>query len=307
MFDALRRAESERRKKVGGDETTATAPSSLEPAAPRAIEHGSPRVAPQSPPRTAPARVPVPAAPPRQAPVFAADMLRELGMLRNSMEPKLEKKSGRVLMFTSAMHEEGVTTLSLAYARLLALHQDQRILLIELNARTPALASMFGLAAPEGVTHYFSQDRPLSSLVQRPRGENFDVVHVGVHDATQIQINLERAFPHLVEEALKSYDTVIVDAPPVVVCPETAPLAPFVDAVKRVVPCPPTSASTCACGGPAFCVMTLTTPPMAPLPKIALCGPRTTSIRSTPAVVRCAPSNPPPNELSWMPSTRNSV
>lgn len=235
MFDALRRAESERRKKLSGDETAAPAPSSFEPVAPRAIEQGSPRVAPQSPPRTAPARVPSPMTPPRPAPVFAADMLRELGMLRNSMEPKLEKKSGRVLMFTSAMHEEGVTTLSLAYARLLALHQDQRILVIELNARTPAFASMFGLANPEGVTHYFAQDRPLSSLVQRPRGENFDVVHVGASDATQIQINLERAFPHLVEEALKLYDTVIVDAPPVVVCPETPPLAPFVDGVVLVV------------------------------------------------------------------------
>jgi hypothetical protein len=60
-------------------------------------------------------------------------------------------------------------------------------------------------------------------------------VHVGTPDATQIQINLERAFPHLVEEALRTYDTVIIDAPPVVVCPETPPLSPFVDGSVLVV------------------------------------------------------------------------
>jgi Mrp family chromosome partitioning ATPase len=162
-------------------------------------------------------------------------MLRELGILRNSLESKLDRKSGRVLMFTSAMHEEGVTTLALAYARLLALQGDQRIVLIELNARTPALASRLGLTAAEGVTHYFTSRRPFASLVQRPAGEAFDVVHVGLPDATLIQINLEREFPHLMEEALQSYDTVVIDAPPVVTCPETPPLAPFVDGVALVV------------------------------------------------------------------------
>jgi Mrp family chromosome partitioning ATPase len=191
------------------------------------------------PPRPVRAPEPVPApvlaspSPPETA--FPADMLRELGILRNSLEAKLEKKTGRVLMFTSAMHQEGVSTLAAAYTRLLSLQHDQRILLVELNARTPSLASRFGVTGVEGVTHYFSQGRSLSSLVQRPLGETFDVVHVGTPDATQIQINLERAFPHLVEEALRSYDTVIIDAPPVVVCPETPPLTPFVDGVVIVV------------------------------------------------------------------------
>ena len=60
-------------------------------------------------------------------------------------------------------------------------------------------------------------------------------MHVGVADATQIQIHLEREFPHLMQEALKSYDTVIIDAPPIVLSPETPPLAPFVDGVVLVV------------------------------------------------------------------------
>jgi Mrp family chromosome partitioning ATPase len=138
-------------------------------------------------------------------------------------------------MFTSAMHGEGVTTLALGYARLLAMHNEHRVLLVELNARTPSLAARLGLHNPEGVTHYFGQRRALASLVNRPAGELFDVIHVGAPDPTHIQINMERAFPHMIEEALRTYDTVIVDAPPVVVCPETPPLSPFVDGSVLVV------------------------------------------------------------------------
>jgi Mrp family chromosome partitioning ATPase len=242
MFDALRRAESERKRK---QEESTPAPTALErvPASAPARDAVTPEAPamPRSPRREAPAPVspmiPGPALPVAAPGVdpFPREMLRELGILRNSIESKLEKKTSRVLMFTSAMHGEGVTTLALAYARLVALHNEHRVLLIELNARTPALAARLGLTSLEGVTDYFAARRSLASLVSRPAGESFDVMHVGAADATQIQINLERAFPHLVEEALRSYDTVVVDAPPVVVCPETTPLSPFVDGTVLVV------------------------------------------------------------------------
>lgn len=229
MFDALRRAESERRRRQS--EGTGEAPA-LGPVAAMSREAAVPAT-PMLPPRRHAEPAGVTAVP--AIPSLHGDLLRELGILRNSVEAKLEKKTGRVLMFTSAMHDEGVTTLALAYARLLAMHGDHRILLVELNARTPALADRLGLRSAEGVTHYFSSGHSFSKLVQRPEGEAFDVVHVGAPDATQIQINLEREFPHLVQDALKAYDTVIVDAPPVVVCPETPPLSPFVDGVVLVI------------------------------------------------------------------------
>ena len=233
MFDALRRAESERRRKQG-DDSVAPSPV-LESVAPP-VRESTPAMAPVTPAPRLPRRD-VPTAVPRGrgADAFTGDMLREVGILRNSLEAKLDKKSKRVLMFTSAMHAEGVTTLAIAYARLLAMHDGGRVIVIELNARTPALAERLGLSTPEGVTHYFSSDRNLAGLIHRPAGEDFDVVHVGMADPTLIQINLERGFPHLVEEALRSYDTVIIDAPPVVLCPETPPLSPFVDGVVLVV------------------------------------------------------------------------
>jgi len=240
MFDALKRAESERRRKQ--EESTPVQAPLEQVSAPAPAREATSPATPMAP--RAPRREPIAPMTPATAPVmptpdgeeaFPREMLRELGILRNSIEAKLDKKTGRVLMFTSAMHGEGVTTLALGYARLLAMHNEHRVLLVELNARTPSLAARLGLHNPEGVTHYFGMRRALSALTSRPAGESFDVIHVGAADATQIQINLERAFPHLIEEALRTYDTVIVDAPPVVVCPETPPLSPFVDGSVLVV------------------------------------------------------------------------
>jgi len=240
MFDALKRAESERRRKQEESTPPATAFEPAQspvresaPTAPTSFAAAAPFVRREAPSPVMP--MSSPAADTSAGAGLSPDLVRELGILRNSIEAKLEKRTGRVLMFTSAMHGEGATTLALGYARLLAMHHDHRVLLVELNARTPSLAARLGLSNPEGVTHYFGMRRALSALVSRPAGEAFDVIHVGTPDPTQIQINLERAFPHMIEEAMRSYDTVIVDAPPVVVCPETPPLSPFVDGAVLVI------------------------------------------------------------------------
>jgi Mrp family chromosome partitioning ATPase len=126
MFDALRRAESERRKKQGSD-SVESAPS-FEPVPQRVSETSAPYVPAATPPRPVRAREPVPApvqaspSPPDTA--FPADMLRELGICAIRWKRNSRRKPAACLMFTSAMHGEGVTTLALALPRLLALHND---------------------------------------------------------------------------------------------------------------------------------------------------------------------------------------
>ncbi len=236
MFDALRRAESERKRKIA----------ELEPQAPlervemRRVESGPEARAPREEARAVPLRE----VEPEGGEGLPGDLVRELGILRNSLEARLEQRTKRVLLFTSAMHDEGVTTLAVAYSRLLSLHGHERVLLVELNARRPALGDLLGLGAGEGLTHYFGESRPLAGLVRRLPGEGFDVLRVGEADPTKIQIYLEKVFPRLREEALKNYDTIIIDAPPVVLSPETPPLAPLVDGVVLVVLCGKTKRET---------------------------------------------------------------
>jgi capsular exopolysaccharide synthesis family protein len=163
------------------------------------------------------------------------NFLRELGMLRNAVEVALGGKTKRVLIFASAMPGEGTTTIATSFAKLAAMEGREHILLCEMNARRPSFSAVFSTNGDAGITEYFVSRTDLSSLIQRSGAEGLDVLHVGRLDATVIQLHLNAVFPRLLEEALRSYDTVIIDAPPIISAPEAAPMTAFADGVVLVV------------------------------------------------------------------------
>lgn len=168
---------------------------------------------------------------------MSEELAREMGILRNSLYTSLKDKPRRTLLFTSASHQEGVTTLATNYARLSALAAEERVLLVEMNARRPALFWKMSLTSEMGVSHYLNQEVPLASIIQRDPRIGFDVIHIGEKDPARVQLHLEKGFPKLLAEASAGYDTIIIDAPPVVLSPETPQIAGHVDGVVMVVYC----------------------------------------------------------------------
>lgn len=209
IFDSMRKAEEVRRRSAQLRAEGAE------------VEHPEPRFG--DTPRTAhPAGV-------------TKEFFRELGMLRNAVEVALSGKSKRVILFTSAMSGEGTTTVATSYAKLAAMEGRERILVCEMNARRPSFSAVFSTNGDAGITDYFASKIDLSSLIQRSERDELDVLHVGRQDATVIQLHLNAVFPRLLEEAFRSYDTVIVDAPPIINSPESAPMTAFADGVVLVV------------------------------------------------------------------------
>ena len=220
MFDELRRAESKRRQQAQSDESVNQM--SMSGAGAESVK---PTVEPAGmDPMVNEAVADLP-----------EEFVRELGILRNSLETALPDKEKRVVLFTSSSHDEGTTTLAASYARVLASHARQRVLLVELNARRPSLFWKLGLSSEIGITHYWSDNRPLTSVVQTTELESLDVITVGQNDPAAIQIGLVEGLPRLAKEAVATYDTVIIDAPPVVGSPETPPMTAHVDGVVLVV------------------------------------------------------------------------
>lgn len=211
MFDDLRRAEEQRKNAQGEGVDEAQTPIEVRPAEP--------------------AKPPDPAA----LNGMPDEFVRELGVLRNSLDKLLSQRKKKALVFTSSSHGEGTTTLVTNFARLLAVQSGERILLLEMNARKPSLFWKMGLKSEVGVTHFLSQQVPFSAIVQKSAGGAFDVAHVGEKDPAKIQLHLDRLYPKLLEEATAAYDTVLVDAPPVVGSPETPPVTAHADGVVLVV------------------------------------------------------------------------
>jgi receptor protein-tyrosine kinase len=225
MFDNLRRAEQARKRKNGGRNGEPAGPGA-EPVAPPASQ------APQAPEHATPSPDTISRNGTGDLP---ESFVRELGILRNSLQSSLKDTPKRTILFTSASHEEGVTTLASSFARVESAGGQSRVLLVEMNARRPALFWRLGLSVERGLSHYFAERNPLSSIVQHDTRLPFDVAHVGEKDPTQFQLHIEESLPRFLEEARTAYDAVIIDAPPVVLAPETPQIARSTDGVVMVV------------------------------------------------------------------------
>jgi Mrp family chromosome partitioning ATPase len=215
MFDAMKRAEDERRNKA---ERPANDVSNNEYVSYRQRRPATSQTA------TAPA-----------VDAEKNPLIRELGILRNSIEVALAGKKKRSILFTSAMGGEGTTMIATSFAKTLVLQGQERILVCEMNARRPRFADVFSTNGDAGITEYFAGGKGLASLIQRSPVEGLDVLHVGHQDATIIQLHLNQIFPKFLEEALRNYDTMIIDAPPVIDYPETPPMTAYVDGVVMVL------------------------------------------------------------------------
>jgi len=214
MFYSLRRAEAARKGKLSRPSPVPDKPT-IEPS-----------------PALEPVRLD-----PVQLTGFPEGFLRELGILKYSLESALGKTGKRSILFASSTRGEGTTTIVSSFAKVLSLQTQEKILLVEMNGRRPSVAQKLGLRSDLGITHFLEGGRPLDSVVQSTPHGSFDVVQVGEHDPVKIQLHLGRMFPTLLQTAFQKYDVVLIDAPPIIGSPETPPMSGLTSGVVLVVHC----------------------------------------------------------------------
>ncbi|MEO1402191.1 MAG: polysaccharide biosynthesis tyrosine autokinase, partial [Cyanobacteria bacterium J06635_1] len=122
------------------------------------------------------------------------------------------------LMVTSALVEEGKTTLSIGLA-LSAARSHQRVLLIDANFRNPSLHHYLGLLNVQGLSTQLHPDLARLNPVQispaslSRSGTNIDVLLSGAVPDDPMRLLSSLRMRQVLEKAEASYDLVIVDAP----------------------------------------------------------------------------------------------
>ncbi|MEM8805211.1 MAG: polysaccharide biosynthesis tyrosine autokinase [Cyanobacteria bacterium P01_G01_bin.38] len=122
------------------------------------------------------------------------------------------------LMVTSALVEEGKTTLSIGLA-LSAARSHQRVLLIDANFRNPSLHHYLGLLNVQGLSTQLHPDLARLNPVQispaslSRSGTSIDVLLSGAVPDDPMRLLSSLRMRQILEKAETSYDLVIVDAP----------------------------------------------------------------------------------------------
>lgn len=120
----------------------------------------------------------------------------------------------RTVAVTSTRASEGKSTTSYALARSFA-RGNHRVLLLDADMRSPSVHLELGIANDVGLSNYLAGGDELASLVKATGIDNLSVMTAGPHPPSAPELLSSDRLPMLLTELLKSFDHVILDAPPV--------------------------------------------------------------------------------------------
>lgn len=136
----------------------------------------------------------------------------------------------RSFLLTSTRPNEGKSTSALALAAVLA-STKKRILLIDGDMRNPSLHQMLGANNADGLSNYLAGEDDLKQLIHRDETYGFDVMPAGPIPPNAAELLSSSRMQELITKLNDTYDTVIVDAPPVLGLADIPLLADSVEGV----------------------------------------------------------------------------
>lgn len=164
--------------------------------------------------------------------LMAAERFR---ILRAKIERhNLGESRAHILAVTSAVPEEGKSFNSVNLARAFGVDPTGRTLLIDCDLRRPTIQEYFKIPLMPGLTDVLVGGRSIHSVI-RPQAHGVDVITAGTPVNDPAAVLEQPIFARYLHELKKRYRYVIIDGPPVLVCPEPITLSMIAEATLLVI------------------------------------------------------------------------
>ena len=162
-----------------------------------------------------------------------AEAYRTLRVSLSMLGPETER---RVLLFVSAIPEEGKTYTSLNTAVALA-QQGLKTILIDADLRRPSLqkALLDSKTTHLGLTDFFSGNAVLDQVVIPTTIENLSLIPAGSRAPNPAELLASAKIRDLFDELLKTSDRIVIDTAPVNAVSDTLVIAPHADKTILVI------------------------------------------------------------------------
>jgi capsular exopolysaccharide synthesis family protein len=155
-------------------------------------------------------------------------------VVRANLDCSRRNQEARVLMVTSPRAGEGKTAVASNLAICLA-QVGRRVLLVDADLRRPMQHEIHGLRRECGLVQILREVMSLDRVVQATPVRNLEVVTSGPEVPNPAELLSVPALAEFFQRASTGYDTVIVDAPPLLAVADPAIIGALVDAVLLVV------------------------------------------------------------------------
>jgi capsular exopolysaccharide synthesis family protein len=238
-YEALQRAEEERRRKMTGVETAIPAAvpfeSAAPPAAPRMKRPGlldrlfrSRRSgAVEDPSEANKRRIAL-----LQPDSYIAEQYRSL---RGRIDSLASQRPMKTLAVTSANSGEGKSTCSVNLATVTAMSVGRSVLLIDCDLRRPKVHWTLGLQPQVGLAEVLLNQATIDEAIQKLDGVNLDVLPVRSVPSNPSELLASPEMRKLTEEVATRYDRVILDTPACLGLPDAKSVSELCDGLVMVV------------------------------------------------------------------------
>ena len=251
VYDALRRADEERRRKTEGEVAPAA------PVAPLEWERPEERPPPQaSAPPVASERGRVPfwrrwlsrgrdAAQAQQAieatkrryTMMQPDshVSEQFRMLRGRLDSLAAQRPVRTVAIASANPGEGKSTAAINLAVVTAMGVGRSVLLIDCDLRQPRIHHSLGLVPKAGLAEVLTQDSGFEDARLKVENLSLDVLGVRGCPPNPSELLASDGMRRLVEEVGQRYDRVILDTPATLGLPDSKIISELCDGIVMIV------------------------------------------------------------------------
>ncbi len=240
VYDALRRAEEQRARRVQEVEGTGAPPLDLR--TPHAPSEGggdeSPQVFRRARSAAPPAAVEgADAHNKRRIAVLQPESLvaEQFRSLRARLDALAETRPLRTIAVTSALPGEGKTLAAISLGVVSAMQLGRRVVLVECDLREPTIAATLGLRVDAGLTELLLDEAPLESAISRAEGTALEVLAVRGIPQNPSELLASERMRKLIEALASRYDRVGLDLPPTLGLPDAKTVSGMCDGTVFVV------------------------------------------------------------------------
>lgn len=155
-------------------------------------------------------------------------------LLRIRVEKEMHAQHHKVLLVSSAIPNEGKTTVAANLALSLA-QKKKRTLLIDLDLRNSSANRVFGLDASCGITDVLSGKASAQDLLTSLPAEHLSAIFAGTPASHSTELLNRRELRELIQWAKESFDYVILDTPPCAMLADAAEAAGMADCALIII------------------------------------------------------------------------
>ena len=235
VYEALRRAEEERSRKLSGQDTAVAA-----------VEWDtSPQTAPKSKRVPLWARVRGALSTPETSDDLnkrrisllqpESNVAEQYRMLRGRIDSICEQHPIRTIAMASANAGEGKSTSAINLAIVTAMGVGRQVLLVDCDLRRPSVARALGIEPQAGLAEVLLDRATLEEAVVKVDGLNLDVLAVRGQPSNPSELLASTQMRNLVEEISRRYDRAILDTPATLGIPDSKTVTELCDGMVMVV------------------------------------------------------------------------